>query len=149
LNFVKQRKNGCSVAAVRNCLLYLGYEFSDKAIRDLINTDEKNGTDDDDIVDGLKEINFVSKRYSLTSRNEFKKIIDRELKKKNPIILTTDFALHHVALIEIKGKKYKVVDSHFKNLKEYLDFNQLDSLSSSFNKEKLKTEYHLIVIERI
>ena len=110
-------ENACTPVALRNCLLYKGYNYPEKELRKLLKT-KKDGTHVKDLIFGLEKLKFKPKIFIQFNQKKFKDSIDKELKEKRTIILVTDSDTHTVSLLEKEKSKYKIVDNLFDKIEQ-------------------------------
>nr|HMS65608.1 cysteine peptidase family C39 domain-containing protein [Ignavibacteria bacterium] len=83
----QQTKFTCGPASIRNCLLALGYFYSERKIRLLTGTDRENGTNEKKIFKALKNLGFDFKEFSNISGNAFTQKVLYNVKKGNKLII--------------------------------------------------------------
>jgi len=138
-----EKEYSCTAASLRNCLLYKGYNYTEKEIRKIINT-KKVGTYFDDLIKGLETLKFKPALIIRFNKKQFKDCLDKELLEKKTVILVTDSDMHTVAVLKKERGKYKIIDNMFDIIEQNLTFNQLEGLANWFNREIKKIQYHFV-----
>lgn len=142
----QQTKFTCGPASIRNCLLALGFIYSEKKIRMLSGTDRENGTNEKKIFKALKSLGFKYKAFSNKSSNAFKQKVLYNIKKGNKLIILTDHEDHWISIVDYSNKKLEVIDSEQKRNKLFLSSKELSNWCLNFNKRSKETYYYGIII---
>src|ERR1051325_7282867 len=103
----------------------MGYNYSERRIRNLCGTDKLYGTDEKKLFKALKQLGFKYKIIYNRSESAFKQRILYNLKKNNKLILLTDNELHWISVIEYKNKKITIIDPQEARLKQELTLTEL------------------------
>lgn len=142
----QQTKFTCGPASIRNCLLALGFIYSEKKIRDLAGTDRINGTNEWKIFKALRILGFDHKEFKNKSERAFIQRIIYNLKKGNKLIILTDHEDHWISIVGYSSKRLQVIDSQEKRMKLQLTPKELCKWCLNFNKRTKETYYYGIVI---
>lgn len=138
----------CGPAALSNALRYFGIAIEEEEIKPKTKTD-KEGTDDYDLMAGIKKLGFIPKEISTKKPGEAYALLTTIL-KTNPVILAVDEDEHYVAAIGLAGGRPICFDSDGEDKevrKEMgvLVYSEEDLLERWKNKEG---EFYGIVIYR-
>lgn len=144
--FHQQTKFTCGPASIRNCLLALGYLYSEKKIRNLSGTDKENGTNEKKIFKALKALGFSYKFFLNKSDKAFKQKLLYNIKKGNKLILLTDHEDHWISVVGYNNRKLIVIDPEQKRNRIELTPKELSLWCLNFNKRSKETYYYGIVI---
>ncbi len=142
----QQTKFTCGPASIRNCLLALGYIYSEKRIREFVGTDKINGTNERKIFRALKQLGFRYKEFFNKSDKAFRQRILYHIKKGNKIIILTDHEDHWISVVDYSNKKLEVIDPEQKRNKLQLTPRELSKWCLNFNKRTKETYYYGIII---
>ncbi len=142
----QQTKFTCGPASIRNCLLALGFIFSERRIREIAGTDRQNGTSERKIFRALRSLGFDFKGFSNKSESAFMQRIIYNLKKGNKLIILTDHEDHWVSIVGYSNKKLHVIDPQEKRIKLYLTPKEMSRWCLNFSKRTHETYYYGIII---
>lgn len=142
----QQTKFTCGPASIRNCLLALGFIYSEKTIRNFVKTDKVNGTNERKIVRALKILGFEHKEFQNKSERAFRQRILSNVKKGNKMIILTDHEDHWISIVDYSNKKLEVIDPDQKRNKIQLTPKELSKWCLNFNKRSKETYYYGIII---
>ncbi|MGH2575617.1 MAG: C39 family peptidase [Ignavibacteria bacterium] len=135
----------CGPASIRNCMLSIGYNFSERKIRKLTGSDRKSGTNERMIVRALKALGFGYKVVYNKSESAFKQRLIYNLKKNNKLIILTEHEGHWISVVGYQSKHLKVIDPQESKVKQ-LTPKELAKWCLNFNKRTKKTYYYGIII---
>jgi len=136
----------CGPASIRNCLLAMGYIYSERKIRELASCDRENGTSEKKIKRALKTLEFECKEFHNRSEAAFKQRVIYNLKKGNKIILLTDHEDHWISAVEYDHRHITIIDPEQKRIKKVLTPKELCKWCLNFNKRTRETYYYGIII---
>jgi ABC-type bacteriocin/lantibiotic exporter with double-glycine peptidase domain len=142
----QQTKFTCGPASIRNCLLALGYIYSERRIRNFTRTDRINGTNERKILKALKELGFEYKAFYNKSENAFRQRIIRNAKSGNKMIILTDHEDHWISIVDYFNKKLEVIDPQQIRNKTYLTPKEVSKWCLNFNRRTKETYYYGIII---
>jgi ABC-type bacteriocin/lantibiotic exporter with double-glycine peptidase domain len=147
MTFYRQEtKFTCGPASIRNCLLTMGYNFSERKIRRLAGTDKINGTNEKRLTRALKHLGFDSREIYNKSESAFKQRLLYNLKKGNKLIILTDHEDHWISVVDYENKYLRVIDPQEKRVKKMLTPKELSRWCLNFNKKTRETYFYGIVI---
>ncbi len=144
--FHQQTKFTCGPASIRNCLLALGFIFSEKRIRFFTGTDRKNGTSERSIFRALKILGFSYVEIYNKSEKSFRQRIIGNIRKGNKMIILTDHEDHWISVVDYSNRKLEVIDPQQKRNKIELTPKELAKWCLNFNKRSKETYYYGIII---
>lgn len=144
--FHQQTKFTCGPASIRNCLLALGFIFSEKRIRFFTGTDRENGTSERNIFRALKILGFSYVEFYNKSEKAFRQRIISNIQKGNKMIILTDHEDHWISVVDYSNRKLEVIDPQLKRNKIELTPKELAKWCLNFNKCSKKTYYYGIII---
>lgn len=144
--FHQQTKFTCGPASIRNCLLALGYIYSERKIRDFVGTDKINGTNERKIFRALRQLGFEYKEFFNKSNKAFRQRVVYNIKKGNKLIILTNHEDHWISVVDYSNKKLVVIDPEQKRNKLQLTPNELSKWCLNFNKRSKETYYYGIII---
>jgi ABC-type bacteriocin/lantibiotic exporter with double-glycine peptidase domain len=136
----------CGPASLRNCLLSMGYNHSERKIRTFTRTDRKNGTNEKRLFRAIKGLGFKYKVLYNRSESAFKQRVTYNIKRNNKLIILTDHEDHWISLIDYHNKYLEVIDPEEKRVKKYLTPKELAKWCLNFNKHTKETYYYGIII---
>jgi len=142
----QQTKFTCGPASIRNCLLALGYIYSERKIREFAGTDRLNGTSERKIFRALRILGFEYKEFFNKSELAFRQRILSNAKQGNKMIILTDHEDHWISIVNYAGKKLEVIDPQQKRNKIYLTPKEISKWCLNFNKRNKETYYYGIII---
>src|SRR5205085_5525785 len=129
----------CGPASIRNCLLAMGYIYSERKIRELASCDRENGTSEKKIKRALRSLEFDCKEFYNKTEAAFKQRVIYNLKKGNKIILLTDHEDHWISAVEYHNKYITIIDPEQKRIKKVLTPKELAKWCLNFNKRTKET----------
>lgn len=133
----------CGPSALRNCLLFLGIERTEKYIRFLMNTTKK-GTSEKGIIQAITAFKLDYKVHYSRNFERFRFLLLKALRKKNPCIVLIDACNHWVAAIDYNKQKVSIIDSEFKKILQPIPMKTLKPLAYNFDKHESKGYYYFI-----
>ncbi|MEO8210602.1 MAG: cysteine peptidase family C39 domain-containing protein [bacterium] len=142
----QQTKFTCGPASIRNCLLALGYIYSEKRIRNFTGTDKLNGTSERKIFRALRVLGFKNKPFFNKSEKAFRQRILYNVKQGNKMIILTDHEDHWISIVDYSNKKLEIIDSQQKRNKIHLTPKELSKWCLNFNRTAKETYYFGIII---
>ncbi len=142
----QQTKFTCGPASIRNCLLALGYIFSERRIRNYAGSDRIHGTSERKIFRALKALGFTYKEFTNRKEEAFLQRIIYNVKKGHKLIILTDHEDHWISIVEYSNKKLRVIDSQQKRIKLELTPKELSKWCLNFNMQSRETYYYGIII---
>jgi ABC-type bacteriocin/lantibiotic exporter with double-glycine peptidase domain len=142
----QQTKFTCGPASIRNCLLALGYIYSEKRIRYFTGTDRESGTNEKKIFRALKSLGFEYKEFFNKSEQAFRQRVIYNIKKGNKLIILTDHEDHWISVVDYSGRKLEVIDPERKRIRIELTPKELGKWCLNFNKYSKITYYYGIII---
>lgn len=142
----QQTRFTCGPASIRNCLLALGYIYSERKIREIAGTDRINGTNEKKIFRALKRLGFQHKGFSNRTKGAFLQRIIYNLKKGNKLIILTNHEDHWISVVDYSNKKLRIIDPDEKRNKIELTPKELSRWCLNFNKRTRDTYYYGIIV---
>jgi len=136
----------CGPASIRNCLLAMGYNHSERKIRKLAGSDKVNGTNEKKLLRALRALGFKYKELYNKSESAFKQRVIYNLKRKNKLVILTDHEDHWISVIDYRSKHLKVIDPRETRVKKELTPKELAKWCLNFNKKTKETYYYGIII---
>jgi ABC-type bacteriocin/lantibiotic exporter with double-glycine peptidase domain len=147
MTFYRQEtKFTCGPASIRNALLAMGFNHSEKKIRRLAGSDKTNGTDEKKLIRALRCLGFEYKEFYNKTETAFKQRVTYNLKKGNRLIILTDHEDHWISIVEYENKYLRVVDPEARRVKKSLTPKELAKWCLNFNKQTKETYYYGIII---
>lgn len=142
----QQTKFTCGPASIRNCLLALGYIYSERRIRFFAGTDKINGTSERKIFRALRLLGFRHKEFFNKSEQAFRQRVLYNAKKGNKMIILTDHEDHWISIVDYCNKKLEVIDPQQKRNKIQMTPKELGKWCLNFDKRIKDTYYYGIII---
>ncbi len=136
----------CGPASIRNALLSMGFNHSERKIRNLSRTDRKNGTNEKRLMRAVKGLGFNYKELYNKSESAFKQRVVYNLQHNNKLVILTDHEDHWISVINYSNKYLEVIDPVEKRVKKYLTPKDLSKWCLNFNKRTKETYYYGIII---
>ncbi len=142
----QQTRFTCGPASIRNCLLALGYIYSEKKIRDYSGTDRESGTNERKIFKALKRLGFRNKEFFNKKEKAFRQRVIYNIKKGNKLIILTDHEDHWISVVGYSRKQLEVIDPECRRNKIKLTPKELSKWCLNFNMQTRSTYYYGIVV---
>jgi ABC-type bacteriocin/lantibiotic exporter with double-glycine peptidase domain len=136
----------CGPASLRNCLLSMGFNHSERKIRSLTRTDRVNGTNEKRLFRAIKALGFAYKILYNKSESAFKQRVVYNLKRKNKLIILTDHEDHWISVPDYTKTYLEVIDPEERRVKKFLTPKELSKWCLNFNKNTKETYYFGIII---
>ncbi|MBS1517519.1 MAG: hypothetical protein JSS91_05475 [Bacteroidetes bacterium] len=142
----QQTKFTCGPASIRNCLLALGYFYSERLIRSYSGTDRITGTNEKKIFKALTALGFDYQEFSNKTEKAFRQKVIYNLKKGNKLIILTDHEDHWISVVDYSNRKLEVIDPEREKVRIELTPRELGKWCLNFNKQTRETYYYGIII---
>ena len=136
----------CGPASIRNCLLSMNHNVSERKIRKLAGSDKNNGTSEKKLLKALRSLDFKYKEFYNKTESAFKQRVVYNLKKNNRLIILTDHEDHWISVIDYQHKHLRVIDPNETRVKKELTPKELSKWCLNFNKKTKETYYYGIII---
>lgn len=119
----------CGPAAVVNAARALGLRIAESRIASIAGTNEKDGTDDGPLIEGIRGVGLTAKSLNTEDRGAAWAFVRSSVNDGHPVILCVDDYQHWITVIGVIGDRVIIADSTNteKNRKE----NGIHSLSRS------------------
>ncbi len=136
----------CGPASLRNALLSMGFNHSERKIRTFTHSDRMNGTSEKKLIRAIKGLGYNYKVLYNKSESAFKQRVVYNLKRDNKLIILTDHEDHWISVTDYSNKYLEVIDPEQKRVKKYLTPKELSKWCLNFNKHTKETYYYGIII---
>lgn len=144
IKYKSQETNySCGASSLRNILIHYGIKLTEKYLRRLCNT-SRDGTYEEDLVQAAEHFSFDTKTTTTVSEERFKKEISKGLRSGSVFLVLTEFESHWIAVVEMKNKRVKIIDSALDNPVLLWTLGQLATVSLNYEKDKNRKYYHFI-----
>jgi len=124
----------------------MGFNHSERKIRQLAGSHKVNGTDEKKLVRALRCLGFDYKEIYNRTDAAFKQRVIYNLKKGNQLIILTDHEDHWISVVDYEHRHLKVIDPQEKRVKKSLTPKELAKWCLNFNKHTRETYYYGIII---